>query len=223
MSCNCRKPRCGLFRLDALNLSAQANRHRAEGALGLPDPVVSLQLNNVPLFDPSFSESLPSNKAVGIMQALPSRSERKANSLKSLRNAAQQEIEREEQYARLRGQLLVYLIEKQNLDALRNFALARQAKYDELTDIIDIEINAGRPLVFRLAQVDVERTEVSTTLSQIDGQKAEIDAELINLLGFIPETDMPALSKTPWTGNALRFYAVRVADAQVDISDAVSI
>lgn len=206
--------------LDALGLSAQANRYRAEGALGLPDPVVSLQLNNVPLFDPSFSEYLPSNKAVGIRQALPSRSERKANSLKSLRSAAQQELDREQQYARLRGQLLVYLIEKQSLDAQRNLALARQAKYDELAEIIDIEINAGRPLVFRLAKVDVERTEVSRTLSQLDGQKAEINAELINLLGFIPETDMPALFKTPWTGNALGFYAVRVADADVDISDA---
>lgn len=206
--------------LDALSLSAQANRHRAEGALGLPDPVVSLQLNNVPLFDPSFSEYLPSNKAVAIMQALPSRSERKANSLKSLRSAAQQELDREQQYARLRGQLLVYLIEKQSLDAQRDLAFARQAKYDELSGIIDIEINAGRPLVFRLAKVDVERTEVSITLSQLEGQKAEIDAELINLLGFIPKTDMPALSKTPWTGNALGFYAVRVADANVDISDA---
>jgi len=206
--------------LDALSLSAQANRQRAEGALGLPDPVVSLQLNNVPLFDPSFSEYLPSNKAVGIRQALPSRSERKANSLKSLRSAAQKELEAEQQYARLRGQLLVYLIEKQSLDAQRDLALARQVKYDELSDIIDIEINAGRPLVFRLAKVDVERTEVSRTLSELEGRGAQIDAELINLLGFIPETDMPALSKTAWTGNALSFYAVRVADANVDISDA---
>jgi len=39
-------------------------------------------------------------------------------------------------------------------------------------------------------------------------------------LGFIPQTETPALSKTPWTGNALGFYAVRVADANVDISDA---
>lgn len=206
--------------LDALSLSAQANRQRAEGALGLPDPVVSLQLNNVPLFDPSFSEYLPSNKAVGIRQALPSRSERKANSLKSLRSAAQQELEAEQQYARLRGQLLVYLIEKQSLEAQRNLALARQSKYDELSDIIDIEINAGRPLVFRLAKVDVERTEVSRTLAELEGRDAQIDAELINLLGFIPQTETPALSKTPWTGNALGFYAVRVADANVDISDA---
>ena len=206
--------------LDALSLSAEANRQRAEGALGLPDPVVSLQLNNVPLFDPSFTEYLPSNKAVGIRQALPSRSERKANSLKSLRQADAQDFEREEQFARLRGQLFVYLIEKRSLDAQRNYARQRQSKYDELADIIDIEINAGRPLVFRLAQVDVERTEVSRTLAELDGREAQINAELVNLLGFIPETDIPALTRTPWTGNALAFYGVRVADAAVEVTDA---
>lgn len=206
--------------LEALSHSAQANRFRAEGALGLPDPVVSLMMNNVPLFDPSFSEYLPSNKAVGISQALPSRSERKANSLKSLRQADAQDVEREQHFARLRGQLLVYLIEKNGLQIQRDFATARQTKYDELAEIIDIEINAGRPLVFRLAQVDVERTDVSRTLATLDGREAQINAELINLLGFIPETDIPALPKTPWTGNVLGFYGVRVADATVDISDA---
>lgn len=206
--------------LDALHLSADANRHRAEGALGLPDPVVSLQLNNVPLFTPSFSEYLPSNKAVGIRQALPSRSERKANSLKSLRQADANELEREQQYARLRAQLLVYLREKESLAERRNLALARQAKYDELAEIIDIEINAGRPLVFRLAKVDVERTEVSRTLAEIEGQEAEINAELISLLGFVPDTDIPAVTKKGWVGNALSFYGVRVADAAVEVSDA---
>lgn len=206
--------------LDALSLSAQANRHRAEGALGLPDPIVSLQLNNVPLFDPSFSEYLPSNKAVGIRQALPSRTKRKANALKSQRQAIEQDLEREQQYARLRGQLLIYLIEKNSLEAQRAFALAQQAKYDELTEIIDIEINAGRPLVFRLAKVDVERSEVSRALAELEGREAEINAELINLVGFIPQTDLPTIVKRAWTGNALSFYGVRLADATVDISDA---
>jgi len=206
--------------LNALNLSAEANRHRAEGALGLPDPVVSLQLNNVPLFDPSFSEYLPSNKAVGIRQALPSRSERKANSLKSLRQANAQDFERNEHFARLRGQLLVYLLEKRSLETQRDYARERQSKYDELAEIIDIEINAGRPLVFRLAKVDVERTEVSRTLAELEGREAQINAELINLLGFIPDTEVPALTRAPWTGNALAFYGVRVADAAVDVSDA---
>ncbi|WP_156811884.1 TolC family protein [Robiginitomaculum antarcticum] len=206
--------------LDALNLSADAYRHRAEAALGLPDPVISLQINNVPFINPSFSEYLPSNKAIGVRQAFPSRSGRKANSLLSLRNAAQHELKREQQFARLRGDLLMLLIEERSIDGQRDYALARQTKYDELADIIDIEINAGRPIVFRLAQVDVERTEVSRTLARLDGQESEIEAAFVNLLGFIPQTDLPDLSKTVWTGQALRFYGVRVADAQVAIADA---
>ena len=204
--------------LDAIGFTAEAHRNRAKAALGLPDPVISFQLNNVPLFDPSFSEYLPSNKAVGIQQALPSGSERRANSLRSLRSAEQQELERERQFAALRGQMLVYLLEKKSIEQQREYAQQRQSKYDELADIIDIEINAGRPLIFRLAKVDVERTEVSRTLVQLDGDKAEIDAELINLLSFIPETVIPPLSKTAWTGNALNFYGVRVADATVGIA-----
>lgn len=206
--------------LEALNLSARANRQRAEGALGLPDPVVSLQLNNVPFLDPSLSEFVTSNKLVGVSQALPSRAERKTNSLKSLRQATERDLQSEQEFARLRGQLLVYLIEKNSLEAQRNFAMARQSKYDELADIIDIEINAGRPQIYRLAQVDVERTEVSRTLAELEGREAEINAELVNLLGFVPKTNIPSLPKTPWTGNALGFYGVRVADANVDISDA---
>lgn len=206
--------------LNALGFTAEAHRNRAKAALGLPDPVVSFQLNNVPLFDPSFSEYLPSNKAVGIRQALPSGSARKANSRRSLRRAAQQELDRERQFAALRGQLLVYLLEKRSLERQRDYAQRRQSKYDELADIIDIEINAGRPLLFHLAKVDVERTDVSRILVQLDGEVAKIDAELINLLGFIPDTTIPNLSKTAWTGNALKFYDVRIADANVEIADA---
>lgn len=206
--------------LDAIGFTAEAHRNRAKAALGLPDPVVSFQFNNVPLFDPSFSEYLPSNKAVGIRQALPSGSERKANSKRSLRSAEQQELERERQFSALRGQILVYLLEKKSVERQRDYAQQRQSKYGELADIIDIEINAGRPLLFRLAKVDVERTDVSRTLVQLDGEEAEIDAELINLLGFIPDTVMPTLSKIAWTGNALNFYGVRVADATVEIADA---
>jgi len=39
--------------------------------------------------------------------------------------------------------------------------------------------------VFRLAQVDVERTEVSRTLAELDGREAQINAELINLTGLL--------------------------------------
>jgi len=206
--------------LEALSFTALANRERADAALGLPDPTVSLQLNNFPLLSPSFTEYLPTNRAVGIRQAFPSRAERDAKSTKSLRNADQVDAERSYQFDRLQGRVLALLIGRAALDEQRTIAAARDAKYDELTEIIDIEINAGRPLVFRLAQVDVERSEVSRTLADLDMQREVIDAELIELLGTVPQITLPEMRAAPWPDNALSLHAVRVADAGVEIAAA---
>ena len=206
--------------LSALGSSALADRGRAEGALGLPDPVVSLGLNNFPIFSPSLTEYLPTHKYVGVRQAIPNSAKRKAGSLKSLRSAAKTELETEMQFQSLRGQLIQLLIEQQKIDQLRAIAVKRDRKYQELSDIIEIEINAGRSVIFRLAEVEVERAEVSRKLSELDGAEAEIEAQLINLVGFAPKVKAPDLSLQPWSGNALAFYAVRVADAGVNIMDA---
>lgn len=206
--------------LNALSYSAQADRERGKAALGLPDPTVSLQLNNFPLFSPSFTEYLPTNRAVGVRQAFPSRAERNAKSTKSLRNADQVEAERVYQFNRFRGRVLALLIGRSALEEQRQIATYRDAKYDELLEIIEIEINAGRPLIFRLAQVDVERSSVSRTLADLSMQSNVIDAELIELLGAVPQITRPEIHKTSWPMSALWLHAVRVADAGVEIAAA---
>lgn len=42
--------------LNALTYDAEAWRERSTAATALPDPVVSVGINNFPIFDPSFSE-----------------------------------------------------------------------------------------------------------------------------------------------------------------------
>lgn len=51
-------PAVQAFRSDAL-----AAKFRADGELGLPDPVVTLGVNNVPIRDPSFDRFLPTSKS----------------------------------------------------------------------------------------------------------------------------------------------------------------
>lgn len=206
--------------LEALSFSAEADRYRAEGALGLPDPTVSMGLNNFPIFSPSFTEYLPTHKYIGVRQSLPNASKRKASSLKSLRSADRTELETEMQYARLKAELLTLLIEKEAINHLRGLARDREAKYQELTGIVEIEINAGRPTVFRLAEVEVERTEVAQTLSKLDGREARINARFIDLVSVVPDTSVPSIAPQYWSRNALAFYGVRVADAAVGVQDA---
>jgi outer membrane protein TolC len=205
--------------LTALTYQADASRQRGLAATALPDPVVSVGVNNFPIFDPSFSDFLPTNKAVGVRQEFPNLAGRKARSGEARAMAEQTDRVRAAQLAALRGELIALLHEKVRIARQREFAEARNAKYDELTDVVEAEIDAGRPAVFRLAEIEAERAGVSRVIVDLDRQQAEIDARLINLVGLVPETPAPIATPVDWSGEALDFHAVRVADAGIRVAD----
>lgn len=205
--------------LAVLTYQADASRERSIAATALPDPVVSVGINNFPVFDPSFSEFLPTNKAVGVRQEFPNRAGRNARSGEARAVAEQTTRIRTAQLATLRGELIALLHDKARIDRQRALAEARNAKYDELTDVVEAEINAGRPAVFRLAEIEAERAGVARELVDLDRQQAEIDARLIDLVGLVPETPAPIATPFDWSGDALNFHAVRVADAGIRVAD----
>ncbi|MEM6415591.1 MAG: TolC family protein [Pseudomonadota bacterium] len=205
--------------LAALTYQADASRERGVAATALPDPVVSVGINNFPIFDPSFSEFLPTNKAVGIRQDFPNRAGRNARSGEARAMAEQTDRIQDAQLATLRGELIALLHEKSRIARQRVLAGERNAKYDELAQVAQSEIDAGRPAVFRLAEIEAERTGVSRVLIDLDRQEAEIDARLIDLVGFVPTTPAPPVAPLDWSGDAMAFHTVRVADAGLRVAD----
>lgn len=205
--------------LSALAYQAEASREHGLAAIALPDPVVSVGINNYPIFDPSFSDFLPTNKAIGIRQDFPSRARREAQARESRAVAQQTEIIRAAQLATLRGELIALWHEKACIRRQRELTEARNARYEELTDVVEAEIEAGRPAVFRLAEIEAERANVSRVLVDLDRQDAEIDARLIDLVGLVPATPAPPVAPIEWSGDAPDFHAVRVADAGIRVRD----
>ena len=155
-----------------------------------------------------------------MQQSLPSRASRKAQALKSSRLAEQAEIGAQDHYARIEGRVFALIISRQSLLKRRDLIETRLEKYDELKDIIDIEISAGRPLLYRLSQIDVERADAERELTNIDQDITVIDSELISWVGTIPDIEQLDVEKVPLTGNAMQFHAVRLADASVEIREA---
>ena len=206
--------------LDAMRYRSDADRERARAARALPDPVVSLGVNNLPVFDPGFDRFLPTNKAVGVRQQIPAAALRNAQSMGASTRAVQTDAARDWQYAQLRAELRISLIERARIREQRRLALARREKYAELTDVIQNEIDAGRPALFRLAQVDVERADIDRALAELGAESAEIDARLIDLVGMVPDTDAPSPIIIEWTGEASAFHAVRMAEASVRVAEA---
>ena len=206
--------------LEQLRLDADAVREDATAAQALPDPVVSLGVNNVPIADPAFDRFLPTNRSIGVRQAIPNGGVRRARADGALGQATARDIETAYQFARLRAALIEALLEQQRLTAEIDYARARDAKYGELQGVISSEIDAGRPVVFRLAEVDVERAEVARAIVNLEGELAAVRARLVDLVGSAPATLPPVQILTLWSGDAHAFHLVRLADAGIAVANA---
>ena len=206
--------------LQALRLQSQAYREDAVAAVAWPDPVVSVGVNNFPLLDPSFRTYLPTNKALGISQQIPNRPERAARSERAKRRAAQNDAVEALQFARMRAELIVALVERRRIAEQVSFLRQQDSLYGELEQIVQGEIAAGRPVLFRLAEIDLQRSEVDRALADLEGEKAEVDARLQDLVGGAGNVPPPHLEPRAWSGNPDAFYAVRVARENITVADA---
>ena len=201
--------------LIALQYQAEASEERVTAATALPDPVVSLGINNFPLFEPSFTDFLPTNRAIGVRQDFPNRAGRQASSGEQRALAAQSMLTREAQRAQLRATLISLLHRKATVRRQRTLAEERNRRYDELVNVVKAEIDAGRPAVYRLAEIEAERTEVTRILIDLDRVDAEIAAQMIDLVGIDTQVAPPDVTPKAWSGKAIDFHLVRIADAAI--------
>ena len=206
--------------LQALRLQTLAYREEADAANGWPDPVVSVGVNNFPLLDPSFRAYLPTNKALGVSQQIPNRPERAARSERAQRRAARNDAAEDLQFERMRAELIVALVERRRI--VEQVALLRQqdSLFGELEQIVEGEIAAGRPVLFRLAEIDLQRSEVDRSLADLKGERAGVEARLQDLVGEAGDVPPPRLEPKAWSGNADAFYAVRVAREDITVAEA---
>lgn len=205
-------------RLQAMTNQADSDRQLSEAAMGLPDPVISLAINNFPIFDPSFDEFLPSNKAIGIQQRFPNRATRRARAATMDAQAVQADEMRNQVFALMRAELIALLHHKVRIKEQRSLAQQRDAKYDQLSELIESEIGGGRTSVYRLAEIEVERAEVSRSLADLDAQTIQMDARLRYLLGVVPTTSPPHIDPVDLPDEPQNFYASRVADSALKVS-----
>ena len=206
--------------LEALRLESEAWHADAVAATAWPDPVVSLGINNFPLADPSFRTYLPTNKALGVSQQIPNRSGRAARSAQARRSAARNEALGAMQFARMRSELIVALLGKRRIAEELALLLRQDSLYTELEQIVGGEIAAGRPALFRLAEIDLQRAEIARALADLQAEEADFDARLADLVGGAGAVSLPPIEPMTWSGNPDAFHAVRVVAAEVGVAEA---
>jgi len=206
--------------LQALRHQSDANSELSEAALGLPDPVISFGINNLPLADPSFSEFIPTNKSIGIAQRIPNIGGRKARSSEAKAQSDELGLRHQQLLSLMRAQLVTLLLKRNQIQQQIQLAKEQDRKYTELSEVVNSEVGAGRSVVFRLAEIERERAEVSTEMVDLGDEMTVIESGLRYLLGQVPNTTpLPSRKPLPWSGNPKEFYSVALAQAQMRILD----
>jgi len=111
----------------------------SQTTLALPDPVVSVGINNLSISSPSFDEFLPTNKSIGIRQEFPNLKGRSAKADQALAQSKTIDFMIVAKRESLIADVLEHLIQKHSLERQIGLATERLQKYNELTEVVQSE------------------------------------------------------------------------------------
>lgn len=183
----------------------------AHGAMGLPDPVLMLGVDNMPVSDPSFDRFLPTSKVIGFSQAIPNPSERKARRERYRQMSAKQALAADYTKNRLRALFASYLATYQDVKTQQELVAAQLSYYRQLEDSFKGQIESGRAIYQRFSEIDVERAEAERELNDLRARQDAIEAGFISLVGEVPDISLPEFTDIKWNGGGENLYPVRIA------------
>ncbi|PCI55551.1 MAG: hypothetical protein COB36_07995 [Alphaproteobacteria bacterium] len=197
---------------------SDASMAQARGARGLPDPVIMIGVDNVPISDPSFDRFLPTSKVIGFSQDIPNPAVREAASARLEQISEKQSLIAAYTKQRLRFMLVVKLAEFESVQTQTKLIRRQLGFYEELEETFKGQIESGRALYQRFSEVDVERAEVERKLNDLDARLISIKAGFIRLIDAVPDIDVPDITNTPWEHDSNVLYPVLIAAQDIDIA-----
>ncbi len=191
--------------------------YQAEGAMGLPDPTIFFGVDNVPISDPSFDEYLPSSKTIGFSQNIPNNRGRKAKNQFFLSSASIVELLVEYTTSRLYAQFFTRLAELQKVKQQTDLEEKKKQIIAQLRDYYEGQIVAGEPLYQKTFLTELEISDIEQTINTLRSQQAFLEADLIQLIGEVPDLDEVIFQEKKWNGDLNDLYPVRLASRQIGV------
>jgi hypothetical protein len=166
----------------ALQVSSAERSHwqaNADGAMGLPDPNITLGLNNLPVNEPTrFDRYLPSSRSLEFKQLIPGLDGRASQRETYLKRAVLADLQRQQSLASLQLRLVTALAQRRRIQSART-ALDRQlALLAERERWLKGEMASGAGVYARFDELDVKRAEIAEKRIRLDGEEARWQAEL---------------------------------------------
>lgn len=197
----------------------EALEFQADGALGLPDPVLSLGVENIPISDPSFDQYLPSSKTIGFSQNIPNPTQRKAQKGVYSQSAKVQQLLAEYSRSRLYAVFHTKLAESQRIEEQLGIEERKKRVIEDLKQFYQGEVFAGEPVFQKTFAIELELSEVEKRINDLQAEKRVVEAKFIQLVGEVPELVDIKHHEKFWSGTTESLYPVLLAQQKSLIAD----
>ena len=186
--------------------SAKYYQQLSKKEKGLPDPGISLGVENVPVDNPAFNRYLPTSKTIGFSQKIPAFSIRKYKSdiQKHLSNS--EDLSSKFIFENLKMRLLTALINKKQAQSLIELSHKQLELLSAKEKYLQGRLGSGGQNVYsRLSENDIDKSTVEQQISNLEFSENEADLELINLVGEVPLINkLPELTMNNWNEEDLQ-------------------
>lgn len=203
--------------VDAILAESERQSELAEGELGLPDPTVSIGVNNLPTDSFSFGTERMTSKGIEFRQEIPSYSLRKARSGRREAESHKQKLMADYAEAQLKALLIKRLVQLHMLDELEDAARKQVALYGTIDKHLQGRAEAGSSVYGQFFAFDAEKLEVQHSLNEISQERTEAQEELRWLVGEVPDSTTVEDMASEWPGDAENLYPVRIAKEDVSV------
>ncbi|MEG3637626.1 TolC family protein [Magnetococcus sp. PR-3] len=200
--------------VQAIQEQVQGVRYTAQGQLGLPNPGITLGVNNVPVSTPTrFDRFLPSNKSIGVTQRFPNFSGREARQQTGLAQAQLKQVELWTIWAGLKQKLIVALAQKQRIRRSLKALDEQFVKLDELEHWLKGEMESGRAVYGKVEGLDVQRAQLQEKRIALQGQASRWGATLQRLVQQDSDLKPPQLTLAPWVQERIPLEVLKAQQA----------
>lgn len=201
----------------------QASKSESISAGSLPDPMVSIGVDNYPINGGGFDEFLPTSKMLIVQQAIPNTSVRRAKSNHRLIEHEMDQLQAGWIKRRLRAQLIARLARLSSItDQL--------ADIDAQFDLLSLEagywndrLQSGVDVYTDVSEVDVRRAALTVDRSILTAERQTMVEEIKALTGYhlSDPIDINVLDPVNWPQDLIQLYPVQIVMNKVEQSDQI--
>lgn len=206
--------------LEAVRQQVIEQREAANGADGLPDPMLMFGLNNLPADGKGgFDRFAMTSKSIGFIQKIPNGGVRAASVAAKQQLAAKAQIAVTYTHQQLVVALNTALAEQQRISTQQTLTKEDLKLLQQEAAFWNGRLQAGESALDEYSRVNAELAQTEAKLATLDAEAAQVNAELVRLVGQSNISDFTTPTQTLWP-NAFNIYPIKLAEKDVHIAKA---